>query len=309
MTVPPRRVADQTLAFGKGRLAMIVEDGVKVLGLPDLVEAVHLPVHSPLAVVGVANGSLLIVAPGSSLLLLPDQSRPRPRRRLMVLPGATIFPDRHDPTRVWVTTGGAPVILGYDLEGDPAQLVPERWIELDGYDGRLTGSLADGSFLYSTAEGLANFFGSGPKHAVVADVHDAVRLLPSSRPDTFWMVQADGAVLERLLLGKTYSLSKVGFQTAVFEAEAAGEYLAVLELAQPAAAPWTFVLEVFDVRGKRRLRALLPASESVAPNWMNDLTRDRHLALTADPPRVAVGGAAELFVWAADTGVRLFAAP
>jgi hypothetical protein len=106
--------------------------------------------------------------------------------------------------------------------------------------------------------------------------------------------------------GKLGRLQTVNLETDPFDADAAGTFLAVLELDQPSDAPGTFVLEVFEVSGKRRFRETLPAVEALDEDWAARLTENRNIAVSADPPRVAVGGPTALTVFDASTGARVF---
>jgi hypothetical protein len=94
-----------------------------------------------------------------------------------------------------------------------------------------------------------------------------------------------------------------------FDADSSGGLLAVLELDQPEDAPWTFVLEIFDVSGKRHFKETLPALETLDQDWVQRMTENRSIAISADAHRVAVGGPTGLTVFDTDKGSRLFAEP
>jgi hypothetical protein len=114
------------------------------------------------------------------------------------------------------------------------------------------------------------------------------------------------ATLYMVLGGKLEKQRTIELETTPFDAESSGSTLAVLELAQPDDAPWSFVLEVFDAGGKRRFRAPLDAVETFGPDWTRRLSENRAIAVCADPKVVAVGGATHLDVWGAEKGERLF---
>jgi hypothetical protein len=303
MKLPPRAVPGAGMAFGKGRLGVLVGDAVIVRDTHHFAEIARLPLDGPRALVSLADGSLFAVGASRSLQLQPQDTAPRGFRRLPLLPGASLFGDRRSPDRVWVLQGLGEALFGYDLAITDSPLLPTReWVELTGDDRRAFGSLRDGSFLYSTPTGFLRFFGPKKTDSLAGDASGVWRLLPASRPDTVWALARRGAGLFRILDGRLARLKALELEADPYDADAAGEYLAVLELLQPTDAPWAFVLEVFDVRGKRRLRATLPAAEQFGEDWVASLDRDRGLAMTADPPLVAVGGPGALSVWAADRG-------
>jgi hypothetical protein len=220
-----------------------------------------------------------------------------------------VFPDRGTPNQIWVVAAGGTTLFEYVLESSAFPfLLAQRWGSVDDYDGRLFGSLRDGSFIYSTQSGFVRFFGGTYKEEVEGKARGAFRVLPGSRVDTLWLVSTSRAVLYRLLEGKLIELRSVQLSTMGLDADADGEYLAVLELSQPGNRPWTMVLEVFDVEGNRHVHETFSTTESLSEkNWVNALLRNRKLSIRAadEDPLVAVGGPDELTVFRADTGARV----
>jgi hypothetical protein len=309
MRLAPMSTPSPRIAFGKGRLAVLDDDALVVRDTREFAEVVRLPLPHAHSVTALYDGSFFAEGASGGLRLLPHDGKARPVPRLPFLPSSTLLPDRRSADRVWVLPGRGGALFAYDLAAERSFLSPEAWVELDGYDHRAFGSLRDGSFLYTSGSGLQQFYGPKKKDAVEGDVRGAFRLLPASRPDTVWVLAEQKARLCRLLGGKLVRLLSVDLETSPYVADADGEYLAVLELAQTTDVPWRFVLEVFDVRGKRRLRTELPAEESLEADWLSRLTRDRGLAVWADPPLVAVGGPGAVSVWAADTGKPVLPVP
>lgn len=304
----PRRGAGFALAFGKSRLGQVTSDGLTVRDAATYRVLFRLDLEKPRAVTALADGSLLCPGAKRTLRLLRHDDKPRVYPLLPLLPGAQVFGDRVDPERVWSMSANGTTLFGYSLNADKADLLaPTEWVSLDGFDRHALTSLRDGSFMYSTEGGFSRFHGAGQKEPIVANSTDVFRILPGSRPDTVWLLRLDRRVsLHSVVAGKLARLETVNLEADPYDADAAGGLLAVLELDQPSDAPWTFVLEVFDVSGKRKLREALPAMESLGEDWVDRLTENRNLALSADPPRVAVGGPTALTVFDASTGKRLF---
>src|SRR5262249_13737728 len=154
-------------------------------------------------------------------------------------------------------------------------LITDVWVSLDGYDSQALGSLRDGSFLYTAPPGFRQFFGPTKKDDIAGDPHDVSRILPGSRTDTVWIIRPASAELHRILAGKLVLLRSIALETMPYDVDADGPYLAVLELAQPSDAPWSFKLEVFDVDGARHLHEALPAEESLDPKaWLSIMKRN-----------------------------------
>jgi hypothetical protein len=307
LRLPPLPAKETKIAFGAGRLGILTDDALIARDTEHLETLARFPLGHPRALATLADGSLFALGVASSLRLAPDEKKPKATARLPLLPVSVLFGDRRDANRLWVLGARSTTLFGYDLSrlGSPA--VPTEWIDLDAFDRRALVSLRDGSFLYSATDGFRRFWGSGHKEVVRASIPGTLAVLPGSRTDTVWVLTAEKVALYRLLEGKLLPLESAPLETMPCDAAADGELLAVLELAQPPDAPWSFVLEVFDVQGKRRFRQTLPGDESVGADWVLRLFANRRLALSAKPPLVAVGGPTELFVWAADSGASRFA--
>jgi hypothetical protein len=310
LKLAPLRSGTSRIAFGTRRLGILGKNELLVRDDEHFQEVVRLPITEPYGVTRLFDGSLLALGRTGGARLLPQDKVAHAVRALPLATGAPLLPDRRYPDRLWVLSGAGKALFAYDLgTAEHDYVVADVWVDLDGFDRRAFGSLRDGSFVYTTAAGLLQFYGPQKKAPIAGELGDIFRLLPGSRPDTVWALTRENATLFRILAGLLYRLDSVHFEAMPFATDAAGEYLVALELSQPDDAPWRFVLEVFDVRGGRRLRAELPAEESVTEDWVMELTRDRDLSVWATPPRVAVGGPTHLSVWAADDGKSLYDGP
>jgi hypothetical protein len=85
-----------------------------------------------------------------------------------------------------------------------------------------------------------------------------------------------------------------------FDVSVSDVLVAVLLLVQPDDGPKSFVIELYDRNGKRRLRETYLPTVQTDEDWAPRLLENAELALSAEPPRVAVGGSSELAVWAFD---------
>lgn len=313
MKLGPLRAHGQGIAIGKGRVGVLAHDALVVRDTTRLEKVTSIPMHDPQALVVTADGSLLAADDVQTLWLLANDQKPRKLPRMVLWPRSMVFPDRGTPDRVWAMAVGGTTLFQYLLAPSKLPLLMwGQWASVDDYDGGLFGSLRDGSFMYSTGARFRRFFGGAYREDVEGGIRDAFRLLPGSRVDTLWLVTTSRAVLYRLLAGKLYQLRSIPLSTMGFDADADGEYLAVLELSQPDNAPWTMVLEVFDVEGNRHVREPFTTTESLSSrSWVSELVRNRRLSIRADDqnPLVAVGGADEVHLFRADTGARLVAAP
>lgn len=311
MKLAPRKGAAVALAFAKGRLGQVTENALTVRDTASYRVKLKLDVEKPRGVAALADGSLFCPGERRSLRLLWHDDKPRVYPPMALLPGSQVFGDRVDPERVWSLSASGKKLFGFGLVEKTGELLaPTDWVELDGFDHHALASMRDGSFMYSTESGFSRFHGTGKKEPVQANSTDVFRILPGSRPDTVWLLRLDRRVsLHGLVDGKLARLATVNLEADPFDAESAGTLLAVLELDQPSDAPWGFVLEVFDVSGKRKFRETLPAVETLGDDWVERLTENRSLALSAEPPVVAIGGPTALTVFDARNGTKVFAEP
>jgi hypothetical protein len=312
MRLAPRRTHVPGLAIGKERIAVLTPNALVVSDTAKFDEVARIPMHQPTNLAVTADGSFVATDTIHTVRLLPGDTKHKSFPPVVLFPESALMGDRQTPDRFWVLPGHVTTLYGYVLGPSPLSvLTATEWIPLDGFDGRLFSSLRDGSFLYSADKGFRHFYGAGKKEDVTGTLGDAFRLLPGSRVDTLWLVSRETAVLYRLVAGKLYELRSISLSTMPFDVDADGEYLALLELAQPADAPWSFVLEVFDIEGKRRLHETLSAEENLEPKkWIRVLLRNRRLALSAgERPLVAVGGPDDLSVFRADDGTRIWHRP
>jgi hypothetical protein len=293
------------LVIAKGRVGVLAEDALIVRATPQFEQIARIPMAGPRGIAVLAEGSIFAVGAAKSVRLVPRETKARVARTLLLLPTTTLLGDRIDANRVWAFSRAGSTLFGYDVNNFGA-LAADQWIDLTRFDHRDVASLRDGAFLYTTADGLRRFYGANPSRPIAGGA-EVRRLVAASRPDTVWLVKEAGADLCRVAEDEVVRLTTVKFGAVPMAVRADGEYLAALELRQPPDAPWAFVVEVFDVRGKPRFTDTLPATESTKGSWVAELFRDRSLAVSADPPLVIVGGDGSVRAWDARTGTPVFA--
>lgn len=307
LKLAPRRASPSLVACGKDRIGVITEDAFLVRSTAAYAETLRFPLEHPRGVLGLADGSLVAIGSENTLRLLPHDTKPKLLPKVPLLPDSSLFADRASPDRFWTLPRAGGTLFGFEAIGEGgAVLASTAWVELDGFDRRAMGSLRDGSFLYTSGSGFRQFYGAGKREPVVGESRDVWRILPASRPDSAWVFTGRRATLYMVLAGKLEKQRSLELETSPFDAESSAGTLAVLELAQPDDAPWSFVLEVFDGSGKRRFRAPLDAAETYGPDWAQRVMENRAIAVCANPGVVAVGGATHLDVFGAEKGERLF---
>jgi hypothetical protein len=310
LKLSPRRASTSRIALGKGRLGVLTESALLVRSTTTFDQTLTFPLERPRGLLGLTDGSLVALGGANTLRLLPQDTKPKLFPRVTLLPDSSLLSDRVNPDRLWVLPRSGSILFAFDVvEGGSSLLAPSASVDLDAFDRRAIGSLRDGSFLYTSGGGYRQFYGLGKREPIVGESRDVFRILPGARPDTAWVFHAKDATLYMVLNGKLEKQRSIALETTPFDAESSGGYLAVLELAQPEDAAWSFLLEVFDGTGKRRLRAPLDAIESFDDDWLDKLTENRSVAVQSEPPLVAVGGPTHVDVWAADKGTHLFGGP
>lgn len=311
MKIGPRHSGSGKLAFGKGRLGQVTADALVVRDISTFRVIVRLYLEAPRNVTALADGSLFCPGAKRTLRLLWHDEKAKGFPMMPLLPGFQIFADRVDSERVWSLSAGGSTLFGFGFGEQMTSLfAPTDFVSLDGFDHRAITSLRDGSILYTTASSYSRLFGKGKKEEIRSSSAEVARLLPGSRPDTVWVIENDRhASLHTVLDGRLVRLQTIDLEADPFDADSAGGLFAVLELAQPSDAPWGFVLEVFETSGKRKFRDTLPAEEALDERWVQKLVENRGIALSSDPPRVAIGGPTALVVFDAAKGAKLFNEP
>ncbi|MFZ5891720.1 MAG: hypothetical protein ACOY0T_11755 [Myxococcota bacterium] len=284
------------LAFGSGFLIQAREGEVRLVDSNDGAVIQALPLPNPRAVIGLPGGSVLVCAPGTSFRFDPGQREPHRTQRLSLLPGYQLEPSRESQAHVWVVEPAFQRAQRYAL--DPTSNSNETVTrELPEYDGRAITTLLDGAFLYTSLRGLVRVLTGRPSlYTLPSDVARVWRLVPADRIDRVWLVTVTGEALLLELTGRTARIAR-RFQSdgGPFDVAALGDTLALLRIVERPPEPRTFVLNLYSATGKQTKSYILETvPDSDAPDWAARALRDHELAITRNPPRIAIGGPSSL---------------
>jgi hypothetical protein len=146
----------QRLAFSRGRLAWLESDDVWVFELDDFTVASHFRVPDARNVVGLTGGGFLIAGRDHVQRLSGMERRPQAFPRAPRIGPTTILPSRLESEQFWLYYAGITRLPRFDLGAPPlvASLPMLDWTELYAFDRRALLGVGDGSFVYSTTDGL-----------------------------------------------------------------------------------------------------------------------------------------------------------
>jgi hypothetical protein len=292
------------LAFLRGDLVRLEADAVVIEAADRSREVARHPLVGARRVVSLADGGLLATGTARTLYVAPRTSSAVELSRMVVLPGTALAADWRDRRRIWLVSRGARSLVPYVLDGDrhaPKSLAIDEPTDLRDFDGAALCVLADGSVLHTTGDGLAHVHLEGRRTALPeAELRAPWRLLPSRRVDAAWWLAPDGRWALLQIAPALRRLAQGSFGGAPFEATSAGDLLAVVRAERSAAgAPRRWRLQVIDANGKLQLDAELGADavDVQRDDWATRLAEARGVALSANPPLVAVGGPGGAEVW------------
>lgn len=299
---PPR------LAFGRGFLVQARSDGVRLLDSTSGAELASVPLREPRAVAPMPWGSVLAVGLDESLRLDPGGRVLRGLTRLSLLPGAEVLPSLETLERVWIVDRRARSLQRVALSAD-AGLGLEAQAEVPEFDGRAFTMLRDGSWAFSSGNGLLvrSSGGRTRSFALPTPPGGIWRMLPAPRIDQVWLVTETGDLVlvelgERARVVRTVATGLVPFAVA-----ATPTRLAFVSVSPPPQDPRRFFLHVYTPLGERVFTdELASAAMTAHSDWVESVLRERHLTLGGEPLRIAVGGADSVRVYDAVAGTRLF---
>jgi hypothetical protein len=161
--VSPPEHPHQRLAFSRERLAWLDGDELRVFELADFSVAATFRADDARNVVGLTGGGYLIAGREHLLRLSDRQSRPEVFPHAPRIGPTTIVPSRQESEQFWMYYEGIDKVPRFDL-GAPsriASLPMLDWTELYQFDrGALLG-VGDGSFVYTTRDGLRRIDNEG----------------------------------------------------------------------------------------------------------------------------------------------------
>ena len=152
----PPDAPNQRIAFSRGRLAWLQAGELWVLSLADLTLATRFRAPGARNVVGLTGGGFLVAADDHLLRLSALDRRPEPLPRAPRIGPTTIIPSRLESEQFWLYYAGIAELPRFDLGAPPrvALLPILDWTELFEFDRRALLGLGDGSFVYTTIEGV-----------------------------------------------------------------------------------------------------------------------------------------------------------
>jgi hypothetical protein len=311
LRLPPRRATAQLVAFGKGRVARLVEDAMVVLKTKDFTPESVISIADPRRVLALQDGSLLVAGREQLLRLPPGRRQPQAYRRIPILAESLVFRDRRHDHRFWLLHGIDPTLYQYELRPDDAILLGlKHFIKLEDFDRDGFVALKDGSFLYTAGEQVRRFFPHGKLLRLDTPLRACAvwRILTTYRIDRMWIVCDDGQ-LHLVQLGPRLQVVRSHqLPSGPYDLAANDSHIADVRAVQPAGEPRKWWLTVVDRHGRELVNHALPnPSAPLAADWVQQETRNRSVALSRRPPLVAVGGPTWLSVWNIKTGQQVYA--
>jgi hypothetical protein len=146
----------QRLAFSRGRLAWLVAEELWVFRLGDYAVAANFPAPDARNVVALTGGGFLIAGRDHVQRLSGAERRPELFPRAPRIGPTTIIASRIESDQFWLYYAGISRLPRFDLGAAPlvASLPMLDWTELVEFDRRALLGHGDGSFVYTTADGL-----------------------------------------------------------------------------------------------------------------------------------------------------------
>jgi hypothetical protein len=303
LTVPAQVDQLPRLALAKAALGRLTGDGWEVRALSDFHVLATRALSHPLAVLAMADGSLLALDVERSERFDPATGHSHALPALPLLPGQQLYADAQQPDRVWTLEGsaGKPARLSsYRLAPSDEKLVlPETSEELvEGATHRF-GLTREGIFLHLVPGQIERWGPGGARlHPLSMPVGDLPTwALPAKRLDqSLWL--RDSGALERVWLSapfKQLGHAQLAGRPLTAAVGDRGELLAAIVVTGPGP---RFELQLLDESFKELGRAVLPGE---APNgeedWVRVVTDNQRLAVSADGAKVAVGGASRVRIF------------
>ncbi|RYZ04111.1 MAG: hypothetical protein EOO73_24815 [Myxococcales bacterium] len=311
LAIPARRRHLPRLAFGAGALARLRDHDVQVLDDQSLAELATLPLEQPRAVVSMADGAVVAVGGGGFARWERGKPAAPPGARIVLLPGAELYPDAREPDLLWVLEpdGEPPTLYGYRLGASSVSglLAPERVVQLRSPRGGTFGVTREGVWLYLTPRRIERLAPSGLELPAISQVTASTPgwALPARRVDQSLWVDEAGTLTRALVSPVFKSLGTARSVGAAYAADVGDEGRLLAVISVTGAGP-RFELALFDGELRERGRSLLAGD---APNgeseWVRLVTRNRELAVAPRSARVAVGGPDRLTIFDGEASVVL----
>lgn len=313
---PARRVHHARLAFGRGALAQLGDDALRIFADPGPRLLLTEPVEGPRAVLRLPDGSLLAADARRLLRWEPGWKQVKSSPRPMLLPDFELYADAVRSDWLWVFEpghGGSPSRLnGYSLSKlEELVPTPEQTIEL-GAAGGVLGLTREGVWLYVTEGHVSRFAPAGGRLPSLAFEPSSVSrpdwVLPASRVDqSSWL--SEGGELWRMQVSPSFQrLSKTTLSGSVFAVDV-GDQGRLNALVVVTGDGPRFELALLDAQLRPSGRALLTAEAPTGDeDWVQVVTANQQVVVDPGRPRVAVGGPGRATIFDASAKV-IFSIP
>jgi hypothetical protein len=309
LKLAPRSTPGQKLAFGPALLGQLGERELVVRKLSDFSVVLRRPLPDAHALVELLDGSLLALGRDRNLLLPLGGGKPVELAPLGLSPGLSVLADRREARRLWLLHWFVGSLYRYDQDAvDAGPLGMGAFYPLEDFDRRAFALLKDGSFIYSTRDGLRRFY-SPAKKSVLKDPTDGsegLRIFSARRSDQIFVVTERGELLLAQLADRLNVLQKLTLPPGIYDIDINDDSIALVRAEEVPDAARRWELVVYDARGERKFSAELPSDPASADeDWMTSVTRNKQVVLSRRKPLVAVGGPTWLGVWNTVSGERV----
>ena len=298
LSLDVRRQPAQRIAFGRDVVAQLGNAQLRIWKIKtgELV-ASHV-VDEPRRLLALSRDAWIVAAKDRLWWIPPRSKAPVSASRIPVFPGTRLVRDRLKKNRFWVLHPFDTALYGYAFEPEPFKLSILDVEELPGFDGRAFDGLADGSFVYSTKDGLGRHFIGGRSRKLKLPGHSPWRFNAGRGIGEVWVARERGRIdLLRMSGGLARSIRHLS-REGIYDFAAGGDTLAVLSVVRRGKER---SFEISISTGGEALSTLarvpLVRPSGSGEGWVNAVTRERALAVSGDGKWVGVGGAAELRVW------------
>ena len=307
LPIPPREAPAQRITFSKDRIAQLGDNELVVRSVKDWQVSARVPVEDARAVTTLADGTLLAVGGRGLYHLEHGAGSAKLYPRVPLLPGSLVFGDRREKQQFWVLQTLSSALSRYELTQSAGSLLGMAdFFELEGLGRGPFVVLKDGSFLYAVANRLERVFprGKQTKLELPRQSGEVWRLLTTRRIDQVWVARSRGALELVQIAPQLNVVRSIEQPLPPYDVASSDSYVASLCIETPAGQARRFTLIVWDAQGHQKLK--LGLSSDPAPgrgdDWVSVVTREKTLALSNNPPFVAIGGPTRLSVWDVKSG-------
>jgi hypothetical protein len=302
----PERLREPRLAFGDGVVAQLTSDELVVRRDTDFAVVLRRPFEGPRVVVPLADGSLLAAGARELLRFEPKNKRVTQLARLVLLPGAALFPDAIVADRAWIFDRGGgdsrptqPTLSSLQLDPEARGiLLPTQTLELESGGPGVLGATREGVWIHWAAR-RAQRFGPGGARLPALKLPELPKLLwalPARRLDQCYLFDEAGRVFRAVVSPTFRQLAGIQLQGQPLSADVGDEGRLLAVVVVTGAGP-RFELQLFDADLKEVAKVPLPAEMPTGDDeWVRVVTENQGVTVASRRPLVALGGPARLLI-------------